>query len=328
VGSGGLFYITQAQAMNAARNDATATARSSYTTAVTLAQGSTATTSARSSATAIAQTAATATSTSTTATVTARTSLTATASTTTAIAATATASTTAATATARANLTTTATAAAMAATRTAATATAVTAATAQANEALATAYATTTTGGTLQFTDPLQDNGLGYNWDETTTSSGGCAFTNNAYHSSVMQTGTVSPCFARITDYGNIFFQVQMQILNGDQGGLAFCADAVSNTFYYFRVSRDGSYALEIYKNGNQVGTLYKGNSSAIKTGLNQANLLAVRVKGGKIDLYINMQLVASVSDSTLTRGQVGVVAEDVSHATDAVFSNALLRVL
>jgi hypothetical protein len=214
------------------------------------------------------------------------------------------------------------------ATKTAATATAVTVATAQANQALANAYATTTAGGTLQFTDPLQDNGLGYSWDVTSTSGGGCAFTNNAYHSSVMQTSTVSPCFARATNYANIFFQAQMQILNGDQGGLAFCADAVGNTFYYFRVSRDGTYALEIYKNGNPVSTLSKGNSSAINTVLNQINLLAVSVNGGKINLYINKQQVASVNDATLTHGQVGVVAEDVSHPTEVAFSNAVLRVL
>jgi hypothetical protein len=193
---------------------------------------------------------------------------------------------------------------------------------------LATAYATTTTEGTLQFNDPLQDNGLGYNWDEIKASGGGCVFTNGTYHSSVMQTGIISPCFARATDYSNIFYQAQMQILKGDQGGLAFYADAASNTFYYFRVSKDGTYALEIYKNANPAGTLRKGSSVAVKVGLNQTNLLAVRVKGGKIDLYINMQLVASVNDTTLTHGQVGVVAEDVSHPTEVAFSNALVRAL
>ncbi len=143
-----------------------------------------------------------------------------------------------------------------------------------------------------------------------------------------MQTNTVSPCFAHATEYSNIFFQVQIQIIKGDQGGLAFCGDAMSNTFYYFRVSRDGSYALEVYRDGNLAGTIYEGKSGAIKTGLNQTNLLAVRVKNGKIDLYINMQPVISVDDTTLTHGQIGVVAEDNSHPTDVAFSNALLRVL
>jgi len=327
LGSGGLFYVTQVQAMNTASRNATVTAQSANSTTVTLAQGATATTSAHGSATAGAWEAATATSTSTTATVVAHANLTATASITTA---------TAATAIAQTNLTATATAAAVAATTTAivaqtnltATATTAAAATVRANAALATAYATTTAEGTLQFDDPLQDNGLGYNWDETSSSGGGCAFTNNAYHSSVIQTSTVSPCFARATDYSNIFYQAQMQILKGDQGGLVFCADAVSNTFYYFRVSRDGSYALEIYRNGSLVGTLHKGSSSAVRIGLNQTNLLAVRVKGGKIDLYINMQLIASVNDATLKHGQVGVVAEDITYPTEVAFSNALLRIL
>jgi hypothetical protein len=91
-------------------------------------------------------------------------------------------------------------------------------------------------------------------------------------------------------------------------------------------VSGDGTYALEIYKNANATGTLQKGSSGAIKPGLNQTNLLAVRVQAGKIDLYINMQQVAEVTDSTLIHGQVGVVAEDMAHSTEVAFSNALAR--
>jgi hypothetical protein len=93
-------------------------------------------------------------------------------------------------------------------------------------------------------------------------------------------------------------------------------------------VSRDSSYALEIYKDGSLVGTLHKDSSSAVRIGLNQTNLLAVRVKSGKIDLSINMQLIASVNDATLTHGQVGVVAEDIAHPTEVAFSNALLRIV
>jgi hypothetical protein len=38
------------------------------------------------------------------------------------------------------------------------------------------------------------------------------------------------------------------------------------------------------------------------------------------------MQLVTSVNDTTLVHGQVGVVAEDVSHPTEVAFSNARVR--
>jgi serine/threonine protein kinase len=291
LGSGSLFYFTQVQAMNAAYEHATATVQTQQT-ALMFAQGATETTSANNDATAAAQ-----------GTVVAR----------------ATATSRAATATTAAK--TTATAIAVT------TATARTTATAQAGAVQATAYATTASSGTLQFNDPLQDNGLGYRWDEMSVSGGGCAFVMNAaYHSSVSQTNTISPCFARATDYRSFFYQVNMKILKGDQGGLIFCADVASDTFYYFSVGGDGTYALEIYKNANVVGTLQKGKSMVIKQGLDQTNLLAVRVQGGRIDLYINMQQVASVTDSTLTHGQIGVVAEDIVHPTEVAFSNALVR--
>ncbi|GHO95750.1 hypothetical protein KSF_057980 [Reticulibacter mediterranei] len=325
IGSGSLFYFTQAQAMNAAYARSTAIAQAHWT-AITIAQGATSTANTNSNAT---STAAQTTVTAKAATATKK----AVDATTTADAQanlTATASTTAATATAQVHQAATETAVtganATATAGTKATATVVVAATAQANVALASTYATTTARGVLQFDDPLQDNGLGYRWDEISVSGGGCAFTNQGYRSRVSQSHVVSPCFARATDYRNFFYQVNMQIVSGDQGGLIFYADAVTDTFYYFRVGADGSYALEIYKQANAVGTLQQGKSEAIKTGLNQNNLLAVSVEKGRIDLYINMQPITSVNDTTLAHGQVGVVAEDVLHPTEVAFSNARVR--
>jgi cytoskeletal protein RodZ len=322
IGSGSLFYFTQAQAMNAAYARSTAIAQAHWT-AITVAQGATSTANTNNNATGTAaQTtvtakAATATRKAVDATTTASTQahLTATASTT---AATATAQTATETAVAETNATATA--------GIQATATVAAAATTQANAALTSAYATKTARGVLQFDDPLQDNGLGYRWDEISVSGGGCAFTNQAYHSRVSQSHVVSPCFARATDYRNFFYQINMQIVSGDQGGLIFYADAATDTFYYFRIGADGSYALEIYKQANAVGTLQQGKSEAIKTGLNQNNLLAVSVEKGRIDLYINMQPITSVNDTTLAHGQVGVVAEDISHPTEVAFSNARVR--
>jgi hypothetical protein len=327
ISSGSLFYFTQAQAMNASNARATAIAQDRWT-AITIAQGATGTASTNSNATA------TSGASQTTATVKAATEKAAAATATANAQAhlTATAATTAATATAQAHRSATETAvvatnatATIATNATASVATAA-AATAQANAALASTYATTTARGVLQFDDPLQDNGLGYRWDEMSVSGGGCAFTNLAYHSSVSQSHVISPCFARATDYRSFFYQVNMQIISGDQGGLIFCADATTDTFYYFHVGGDGNYALEIYKQANAIGTLRQGKSTAIKTGLNQSNLLAVSVEQGQIDLYINMQPVASVNDATLAHGQVGVVAEDVSHPTEVAFSNARVR--
>jgi hypothetical protein len=50
-------------------------------------------------------------------------------------------------------------------------------------------------------------------------------------------------------------------------------------------------------------------SSSAIHTGLNQPNTIAVLANGITLNLYVHQQKIDSVSDSTYSHGQVGVVA-------------------
>jgi hypothetical protein len=114
-----------------------------------------------------------------------------------------------------------------------------------------------------------------------------------------------------------------MTILKGDRGGICFRANANNGSFYYFYISSTGTYNLQTYNNYILTGTLSDGSSTAIKTGLNQPNLIAVVANGTKPDLYVNMQHIAAVDDSTFIHGQVGVVAEDIKNPTDIVFSNA-----
>ncbi|HLZ81015.1 MAG TPA: protein kinase, partial [Ktedonobacteraceae bacterium] len=199
-------------------------------------------------------------------------------------------------------------------------------ATAQVNSAnaTATAYATATHFGTLVLNDPLQDNSQGYNWDiSTIPGGGGCAFTQGAYHASMPQTHAFAPCFAQSTNFGDFAYQVQTTIMQGDQAGLIFRADAQNGMFYYFHVNRSGTFALEIINHFNSAGIIASGTSPAIKTGLNQSNLLAVKANGNNLTLYVNMQQVASVSDSTYSQGQIGVIAESIQNPTDVAFSNA-----
>jgi eukaryotic-like serine/threonine-protein kinase len=220
--------------------------------------------------------------------------------------------------------TATATASAANATATAASIAANATATASSVAATATAYVGTIKSGTPGLNDPMQDNSQGNNWDEVTiVGGGGCAFVQGAYESNMPQKGYFSPCFARNTNLINFSYQVQMTIVRGDQGGISFRADAVNGTFYYFYINTNGSFGLEIFNNYVLSGTLKQGSSPAIKTGLNQTNLIAVVANGDKLDLYVNMQLIASANDNTYSQGQIGVVAENINNPTDVLFRNA-----
>jgi hypothetical protein len=115
-----------------------------------------------------------------------------------------------------------------------------------------------------------------------------------------------------------------MKILRGDQGGLIFRADGANSKFYYFRVRRDGSYGLYLYVDtaGTHAQTLANGVTPAVHTGLNIDNLIAVVAQGNTIDLYVNHQLITTVTDGTYGSGQIGLAAAYSTEATDVAYSD------
>jgi hypothetical protein len=207
-----------------------------------------------------------------------------------------------------------------------ATATAFAQGTAQAN-ATATALQniyTTATNGTPTLNDPLSQQDSS-NWEvDTKNGGGGCAFTNGAFHASMPQAGFFASCFAQASHYSNFAFQVQMNILKGDRGGIIFRADSTNFKFYLFRVGQDGSYNLFLYvdNNGNHARSLVQGNTSAMHTGQNQNNTVAVVARNANLYLYVNQQYIASVNDNTFGSGQIGLFADDQKNPTEVAFSN------
>jgi len=217
-------------------------------------------------------------------------------------------------------------------------------ATAKANAVAATATATVAATpnpypphtGNLVLNDSLDDflNGSfnPYGWDERSDPVSACEFTTphfgsgGAYQDRQSRKGFINTCFATNTNFSNFAYQVQMTIVEGDEGGIVFCGDSENGTFYYFSFRSDGPYFLLLYQGykSTDIKTLEEGTNPVIHTGLNQHNLIAVVVHNGNIDLYLNMQHVASVKDSTYSSGQIGVAADDASaNQTVVEFSNA-----
>ncbi len=179
-----------------------------------------------------------------------------------------------------------------------------------------------TQSGTLLFTDPLSDNSKGHNWDINSN----CAFINGAYHVIAPNPNYGDYCIAKSTDFSNFVFEVQMQVIKGDEGAITFrVTDTVAHNQYYdFYVGDDGSYGLYVVNDSGK--TLAYGSSSAINRGLNQTNVVAVVAQGSSIKLYVNHQLITSATDSTYSHGNIGVEADPFNnngHPTEVVYSNA-----
>ena len=194
-------------------------------------------------------------------------------------------------------------------------------------EANATATAATTNpypphGGVLLLNAPLHENTKNPAWDEGTTPNlGFCEFTGGAYHIEVAQMNAFYYCSAKSLVLSNFAYQVQMTIIKGDHGGISFRSPA-GGSLYYFYIDTRGNYELDLNKDHNFVRTISSGFSSAIRTGYNQSNFIAVVAQGNSFDLYVNLQHVAHTTDATFSSGQVGVLVIDNGHSTEAAFSN------
>ncbi len=176
---------------------------------------------------------------------------------------------------------------------------------------------TQATSGTPALTDPL--NSSNPNGWEAAPGYGNCTFSGNAMHISATQAiskETAALCLARSTNFGNFAYQVSTTISQGNATGIVFRAGLLQAVgVYIFIISSNGDYVLG---SGQYSATskgsfklLAGGSSQAIKTGVNQSNLLTVIARGSTIYLYANQQYLASVNDSTSSIGWIGVFGEN-----------------
>ncbi len=205
-----------------------------------------------------------------------------------------------------------------------------TAATATVDDTTATATAlgdvyTQSTSGTPAFNDTLSDNTGDGKWDEGLVAvNTGCMFTDNSYHVSETRQGYFQPCIAENTKFSNFTYSVDLTINKGNPGqaGMVFRVSGNNIAYYLFRISTDGSYALDVYNTHGTVKTLVQGFSSAITTSFGHPNMLTVIAQGTQYLLFANGQYVDSATDNTLQAGKIGVVAVNAGTPIDVTVGN------
>ncbi len=80
--------------------------------------------------------------------------------------------------------------------------------------------------------------------------------------------------------------------------GMAFRADENMDSFFLFSIYNDGTYAFEIYENGNWIPLISQRVFGGIQPG--EPNKLTVVAEGGDFTFYINDALVNSFSGGLL----------------------------
>jgi len=174
--------------------------------------------------------------------------------------------------------------------------------------------------GTLAFVDQLSQPKAWGNFSDTTSGSQ-CQFVNGAYQISQPQPQPTKPyqCYEG-NQYSNFAFEVKMTINQGDCGGLVIRDNSNQSKYYVFEVCQDGSY---FFWSAGHTTPLRSHNSSTIKRGQDQLNVIAVVARGSNFDLYINSQKVDSISDSAYSQGSIGLIAHAYNRATKVTYQDA-----
>ena len=175
---------------------------------------------------------------------------------------------------------------------------------------------------------PALNDALSYpnNWaDEYGSSGGGCNFSAGAYHITEPTKGYFLFCPAQGSNFSNLTFQVNIDMITGDFAGIGIRDDEATGSAYYFTIYVDGSYDFSVWKNrnGDDSRSLQSGNSASIKKGHNNINLVTIIARNHTFYLYVNKHFIASAQDSSFSSGEIGLFAGDQNHAADVAFSNA-----
>ena len=196
----------------------------------------------------------------------------------------------------------------------------------------------------LALNDSLHANDQGNDWRQDNVDSGQCFFANGTYHEKASSSRFhVCPAQAPLLDFRNFTYEVEIDILHGECGGVFFRSH--EPMLYYFLICSDGSYRFIRYDNEAplQYHRVASGTSTAIHTGLNRWNVIEVKAVGSTFALTVNQIVIATAVDMKYTNGQIGFVANGCLHpdphdsspvcndgedSTEVLFSNVAVHIL
>ncbi len=176
--------------------------------------------------------------------------------------------------------------------------------------------------GNVLFQDDFASPTTG--WDRLMTPEGIMDYDGGGYRLLVNATNTNFWS----TPHKN-FADVRMEVDSGKLGGsdenrIGLICRFTGSDYYFFLITSDGFYGIGLYTGGQAVliGQSEMQRNSNIKTGL-AVNHLRADCAGSTLTLYVNGFQVASVQNSALTSGDVGLLAGTFTEpGVDVMFDN------
>ena len=176
----------------------------------------------------------------------------------------------------------------------------------------------TATVGPLYHTTMTSDPG---GWACNST----CTFRADGYHIQIPD-NSVYPSYMTKQVFDNATIEVTGIIAKGDTNNAELdvifrLQQNATLAGYLFRIFADGTYGVSrSATDGNFTTLLDSTPASALKKGLNQMNTFKVVFTGSQFTLFINGQQVNQMTDTSYTKGYIGVGAGGKN--TEGIFSN------
>lgn len=163
-------------------------------------------------------------------------------------------------------------------------------------------------------------------WDGTSGDEGSCRFANNVYQVQANTKEQGYYCTNHALNVTDFAVEAQVTIVKGNEAMILFRFrpnDQTTGNFYSFAITPDGTYTVELWKGDTSIKTLAGSTTPAIHSGLNQPNVMAVVARGNTFQLYVNNQLINTLSDTerTYDSGSIGLGVYATTDPTEANFN-------
>lgn len=182
--------------------------------------------------------------------------------------------------------------------------------------------------GDILFEDNFSDTNGG--WDQYSDAEGFTDYVGDAYHIGI-NTDNYFYWANPSEDFTDVIVEVDTSLVGGGEDNFfgIICRYEDIDNFYVAAISSDGFYGFSKRINGGDltgIGGEDMRPSEAINLG-GSINHLRADCVGDSLTLYVNGEYVASVRDSDLTSGDVGLIAGTFSIPnTEVLFDNFVVR--
>lgn len=179
----------------------------------------------------------------------------------------------------------------------------------------------------ILFEDDFSDSDSG--WDQRDDETCITDYADGAYR--IMVNPSQYDCWANPSrDFTDVIVEVEATKAGGpdDNDFGLVCRYQDSSNFYFFLISSDGFYGIGKVEDGSQslIDMEQMETTDAVRQG-DATNSIQAECKGDQLTLTVNGDEVASVSDSTFSSGDVGLIAGTFDDGgTDILFDDFVVR--